>query len=158
MAPILRRALGVGVLAGAGALAGLYALQQSRVLEDVPLETPYPVAVRERQGGGGGRAVVVVPTWTPPSRAQQLERLEGGEVFDVLVVGGGATGSGVGDDCRRILALGCCYCCCCCLCCYCYCCCCCYCCLAVVAVCGCDRGLMAVLAMIAVQQWLCQWI
>lgn len=41
---------------------------------------------------------VVHPTWTPPTRTAQLSSLET-EVFDVLVVGGGATGSGVALDC-----------------------------------------------------------
>ena len=41
---------------------------------------------------------VTVPTWAPESRAQTLEQLEKDE-FDVLVIGGGATGCGVAMDC-----------------------------------------------------------
>jgi glycerol-3-phosphate dehydrogenase len=42
------------------------------------------------------------PPWTPPSRQEMLDRLRaagkaGGE-FDLLVVGGGATGAGVAVD------------------------------------------------------------
>ncbi|KAK7462260.1 mitochondrial glycerol-3-phosphate dehydrogenase [Stygiomarasmius scandens] len=42
------------------------------------------------------------PPWSPPSRAQQITRLsssvDAGEEFDLLIVGGGATGSGVAVD------------------------------------------------------------
>jgi glycerol-3-phosphate dehydrogenase len=41
------------------------------------------------------------PPWTPPSRDEMLQDLissESGEQFDVLIVGGGATGSGVAVD------------------------------------------------------------
>ena len=48
------------------------------------------------------------PLWTPPSRAEMLKSLkasgsiktsgEGNEEFDLLVVGGGATGAGVAVD------------------------------------------------------------
>ncbi len=41
------------------------------------------------------------PTWTPPSRKDRLARLrasESADEFDLLVVGGGATGAGVAVD------------------------------------------------------------
>lgn len=38
------------------------------------------------------------PTLTIPSREDQLTRLKSGEVFDILVIGGGATGCGVALD------------------------------------------------------------
>lgn len=43
------------------------------------------------------------PPWTPPSRAEMLETLrksdeKPGEEFDLLIVGGGATGAGVAVD------------------------------------------------------------
>ena len=48
------------------------------------------------------------PPWTPPSRAEMLKQLKAsgaikthgelGEEFDLLVVGGGATGAGVAVD------------------------------------------------------------
>lgn len=40
------------------------------------------------------------PPWTPPSREQMLARLKASdtEEFDLLIVGGGATGAGVAVD------------------------------------------------------------
>ena len=48
----------------------------------------------------GGEEGVVLPSWTPPTRAKVLENLAK-EEFDVLVIGGGATGSGVALDCAK---------------------------------------------------------
>jgi hypothetical protein len=76
--------------AGAGAV-GLKLALESRIIEDVPKPQAYPVRQVTQTG-------VVHPTWTPPSRAAQISALES-EYFDVLVVGGGATGSGVALDC-----------------------------------------------------------
>lgn len=42
------------------------------------------------------------PPWTPPSRLEMIQKLKdaakSGEEFDLLVVGGGATGAGVAVD------------------------------------------------------------
>lgn len=40
------------------------------------------------------------PPWTPPSRQEMLNRLKQGEKeeFDLLIVGGGATGAGIAVD------------------------------------------------------------
>jgi glycerol-3-phosphate dehydrogenase len=38
------------------------------------------------------------PPWTPPSREEMLGDLRKGEQFDLLIIGGGATGSGVAVD------------------------------------------------------------
>ena len=43
---------------------------------------------------------VVLPSWTPPKRETVLANLEK-EEFDVLVIGGGATGCGVALDCAK---------------------------------------------------------
>jgi hypothetical protein len=39
-----------------------------------------------------------IALWKSPSRQQMLERLQSGEEFDLLVIGGGATGTGVALD------------------------------------------------------------
>ncbi|KAG8458511.1 hypothetical protein KFE25_003046 [Diacronema lutheri] len=53
-----------------------------------------------RDAGDDGElcaATLPTPSWQPPAREQMLERLERDE-FDVLVIGGGATGAGVAMD------------------------------------------------------------
>ena len=50
----------------------------------------------------GNQEAIKIPTVVSgkalPSRSQQLERLRSGETFDIIVVGGGATGSGAALD------------------------------------------------------------
>jgi hypothetical protein len=38
------------------------------------------------------------PTWTPPTRDEMLNKLKSVQEFDLLIVGGGATGSGIALD------------------------------------------------------------
>ena len=52
-----------------------------------------------REGHKAPREEVLLPSWTPPSRAEVLKRLANEEEYDVLVIGGGATGCGVAMDC-----------------------------------------------------------
>jgi hypothetical protein len=65
---------------------------QDRILEHGPTMDAYPVRQLTSEGHS-----IVLPSWTPPSREASLARLQS-EVFDVLVIGGGATGSGVALD------------------------------------------------------------
>lgn len=39
-----------------------------------------------------------IALWKPPTRTQMLEQLQSGQEFDLLVIGGGATGTGVALD------------------------------------------------------------
>eukprot|EP00729_Bicosta_minor_P022111 gene22111-34008_t len=88
--PWASRILGFGSL-GAGAAAVVYVFD-SRVIEELPTEAGYPV----KQVVHG--KTVVHPSWTPLSREANLKALAE-EEYDVLVIGGGATGSGVALDC-----------------------------------------------------------
>lgn len=37
-------------------------------------------------------------TWTPPTRAEMLKQFRSNEEYDLLIVGGGATGAGIAVD------------------------------------------------------------
>ena len=88
-----RRILKVAVGGACG--AALYFAAESRVIDDAPRPEAYPVSAPNREG-----RVVVHPTWCVEGRAQRMASLRE-EQFDVLVVGGRATGTGTALDCAK---------------------------------------------------------
>ena len=62
-------------------------------MRSVATHRALPLLPRLIERGRCRGGVLTLPTWNPPSRAEQLRALQTGD-FDVLVVGGGATGSG----------------------------------------------------------------
>lgn len=80
-----RNAVIVASTAGVGAYYALGSSPSTRELRDESIRYSPP------------------PPWTPPSRKETIERLKlssknKNEVFDLLVIGGGATGAGVALD------------------------------------------------------------
>lgn len=53
------------------------------------LDQPHPI---------GSKSDRPNPTWTPPTRDEMLNKFKSVQEFDLLIVGGGATGSGIALD------------------------------------------------------------
>eukprot|EP00039_Didymoeca_costata_P030384 m.29272 g.29272 ORF g.29272 m.29272 type:complete len:680 (-) comp8085_c0_seq1:1866-3905(-) len=100
---VLRTCVGVG---GVCAAYSYYSWSKSMVLEGVQAKS-WPV--REATSPLH-KTSIVVPAWTPPTRTEVLQSLTSSSLkadennddsYDVLVIGGGAVGSGVALDCAK---------------------------------------------------------
>lgn len=85
----LRRPRNVAIFIGTAGVGSYFAL------------TPGQATVN--RGDGKSKRYFAPPPWTPPSRKEMIEKLKlsaknKDEIFDLLVVGGGATGAGVALD------------------------------------------------------------
>lgn len=85
---LIRRPRNAVLLASTAGIAGYYTLVPSSSAPELR---------------GESKRYSAPPPWNPPSRKEVIERLklsskDKNEVFDLLVVGGGATGAGVALD------------------------------------------------------------